>query len=56
MPSRQAREVEAEALRLYDKYNPEPDSVINVPKDVCIRQAQRKLGIPTKRRLRREPK
>jgi hypothetical protein len=51
MTPREAKAVEIEALRLYDKHNPEPDRVINAPKDACIRQAKRKLRIPAKRRL-----
>lgn len=35
--------VEREALRLYDKYNPEPELEIKVSKQECLDQAKRRL-------------
>lgn len=34
-----------EANRLYDKYNPKPHEKISVPKDQCIREAKKRLGL-----------
>jgi hypothetical protein len=39
----QSAEVEREALRLYDKLNPQSDVKINVSKQECIDRARRKL-------------
>lgn len=42
----QSAEVEREALRLYDKRNPDSERVISVRKDECIRRAKLKLFPP----------
>ena len=34
-----------EANRLFDKYNPRPHEKISVPKDQCIREAKKRLGL-----------
>jgi hypothetical protein len=39
----QSEAVEREALRLYDKYNPDADVKINVSKQECINRARAKL-------------
>lgn len=50
----QAAAVEREALRLYDRYNPDSERVINVGKSECIKEARRKLfGRSDWRRKRR---
>lgn len=40
---RDRAKVEAEALRLYDKFNSEPDKIVRVSKAECIRRARRAL-------------
>lgn len=39
----QSAAIEREALKLYDRYNPDHQHVINVSKQECINQVQRKL-------------
>lgn len=43
LTKKQSEEVEALALKLYDKLNPRPDVKINVGKQECINRARRKL-------------
>lgn len=38
------RRIEALALTLYDQLNPDPDKVIRVSKDECIRRARQQLS------------
>jgi len=41
---KQDDDIEREALRLYDLYNPRSHVVINVSKQDCINEARRKLA------------
>ena len=43
LTKQQSAAVEREALRLYDKFNPQPDVAINISKAECIRLATRQL-------------
>lgn len=38
------QQIEELALKLYDALNPEPDKVVRVSKDECIRRAKFKLN------------
>jgi hypothetical protein len=44
LTKQQSEQLNEEANRLYDKYNPRPHEHINVPKDQCIKEAKQRLG------------
>lgn len=44
LTNEQKRQIEELALKLYDKYNPRYQIKINVAKDKCIREAEKRLG------------